>query len=188
MSVSLWDHNLTLKNPSMKENRWSRDVCQLIAPRWKTQLAILPQPTALEREKGIHRTCEKLSPFRSQFCLKNLSFQFPLLLLTGTLERTAQLCTVWENSSKLKPCVEPLLRPKFALNTPREAPSCIGEQQQHKPVPRLLSLLGIWRKKGWRILKLLSNIFFLLKTIMEKERKAWMYWFLLCLFQPSGKL
>lgn len=158
----------------------------------KQQLAILPQPTDLEREKDVQQDLGKLSPFRNQFWLKNLSFQSPLLLLyrVKILERTAQLCTARENSPELKPCVEPLLRPKFALNTTGEAPTCIWEQQQHKPVPGLLSLLGISGAEGWRpggSLKLLSNLSFGLKTIMEKDRKAWICWFSLCLFLPSRK-
>lgn len=79
MSVSLWDRSLTLKNPSVKENRWSRDVCQLIAPRWKTQLAILPQPTDLEREKdiqqGLWRTVPTQEPVLAGICHSPIAVQ-----------------------------------------------------------------------------------------------------------------
>lgn len=101
--MSLWDHKLTLKNPSMKENRWSGDVCQLIAPRWKTQLAILPQPTDLGREKDIEQGLWKAVPIQEPALDEEfiIPVSSPLLYRVKTLERTAQLCTMRENSQNL---------------------------------------------------------------------------------------
>lgn len=89
--MSLWDHNLTLKNPSMKENRWSRGVCQLIAPRCKTQLrrrAILRWSTDLEvllvlkREGTYSRACRNQAPVQEPDPVEDFGVaKSPLLLL-----------------------------------------------------------------------------------------------------------
>lgn len=117
-----------------------------------------PQTWKERRTSG--RACGELSPFRSQSWLE---FVIPVSSPVAVQGEDH----LGENSSTLhgektpQNCVEPLLRPKFALNTTGEAPTCIWEQQQHKPVPELLSLLGISGAGGGRSggsLKLLSNI------------------------------
>lgn len=74
-------------------------------------------PQTWKERRTSSRTWGKLSPLKSQFWLKNLSFQSPLLLLyrVKTLERTDQLCKARENSPELKPFAEPLLRSKIGL-------------------------------------------------------------------------
>jgi len=98
--MSLWDHNLTLKNPSMKENRWSRGVCQLIAPRCQTQprrRAILRRPTALEvlfvlKMEGTHsRACRNQAPVQEPVLVEDSGVaKSPLVPLRGGEEHLGE--------------------------------------------------------------------------------------------------
>lgn len=99
------DHNLTLKNPSAKENRWSRGVCQLIVPRCKTNCAEGPmvhRPGGPGRIKGRrHRQQSWHKPAPPSGASSGEDFgaaESPLTGVKATMRRMAQL--------EPKPCEE----------------------------------------------------------------------------------